>query len=314
MSWDQFILDVQGSLPERLEALFDHQRKNFALFRQGEAGLATARSKSLYHKESQIIVQANPGRRKSTHARVDARSVSERPCFLCPGSMPADERGIDFGNFIILPNPYPVLDRHCTIPVREHVPQLLDGRIPDMLSLTRALGPGMLVFYNGARCGASAPDHFHLQACTKEGVPLFAHPGVTGVQDGVSVVESFARSMLLFAETDTNRLVELIGHAIDALRRLNPGPDEPMFNLLASFEADRFLGALFPRRRHRPERFFAAEEKRLAISPAALEMAGVLVVAEADHFGRVDEDVALSIYEEVSIERERFELLARELT
>lgn len=32
--------------------------------------------------------------------------------------------------------------------------------------------PGYTIFYNGAKCGASAPDHFHFQAAQQKDIPF----------------------------------------------------------------------------------------------------------------------------------------------
>ena len=177
MNWTDKIFDTAQSeieLPGMIELLLENQRKNWPLLRTGEEWLGQTLSKILYQNRSHIIVQANPGRRKSTQAKVDPASISERPCFLCVENLPKEERGIAFGPFVLLPNPYPILPRHLTIPIREHQPQKIYGQIENMLKLTHALGSEMLVYYNGARGGASAPDHFHFQACSAHGVPLLA--------------------------------------------------------------------------------------------------------------------------------------------
>ena len=48
---------------------------------------------------------------------------------------------------------------------------------------------------------------------------------------------------------------------------------------------------------------------RLAISPATLKMAGILVLAEPDQLDQVDAAAARRIYAEVSLDAERFAAL-----
>jgi ATP adenylyltransferase/5',5'''-P-1,P-4-tetraphosphate phosphorylase II len=226
--------------------------------------------------------------------------------------MPAEERGIAWGDYVIAPNPYPILPLHVTIPHREHTPQRLAGRVGDLLELAAAAGPEFVVFYNGPRCGASAPDHFHFQACAAAGLPAFEEwPDATGHERRGRT--AFGRSMLLAAsenagavEADVNRVLELLADE-------SPGDVEPMVNLLATRRGKRVMAALFPRAAHRPSCYFAEGEARLAISPAALEMAGVLVVADAEQLLRADATAARHIYQEVSIEPERFAQLISSL-
>ncbi len=303
MSWERIILDTaapDASLLPYVDSLFAHQRLNWEAFRVGEAALSDVKTRELHDGDARVIVQSNPGRHKSTHAKVDQASIARRPCFLCPENIPPDEKGIGWGDLVILPNPHPILRRHCTIPSRDHRPQRLSGEIDTLLTLARAVGPEMLAFYNGARCGASCPDHFHFQACDGTGVPVLDELVSAGIADSMPVsFSSFGRSMIVYSGEDGDLVETQIRRTIAAL----PAEEyeEPMFNVIASFCDGRYVAVLFPRSVHRPASYFEQEPVRIAISPAALEMAGILVVAEPDHFDRVDAGVARRIYEEVSL-------------
>lgn len=108
-------------------------------------------------------VQFNPARAVSTAAKTDARSIAARPCFLCKANRPAEQMHLDWEDMEILVNPFPIFPGHLTIAAKTHQPQSMLGRAGQMRRLSRAL-PGYTVFFNGARCGASAPDHMHFQA------------------------------------------------------------------------------------------------------------------------------------------------------
>jgi hypothetical protein len=310
MSWEQIIFrTVQPGtdLSDPIEELLRYQRENWNLFRQGEESLAGMRTNDFSDGGARIVVQANPGRRKSTHAKVDPDSISRRPCFLCAENIPSPERGIAFGDLVILPNPYPVLRRHFTIPAREHVPQRLEGRMADMLDLAKALGPGMMVFYNGPRCGASAPDHFHFQACTAAGVPLLENLPPEGKRQ----LQSFGRRLLVCSDRRAEKIAEFVSRVLE---HLPAGDPEPLVNVLAVYREGCYLTFLWPRSKHRPACYFGQGDERIAVSPASMEMAGILVVAEPDHFDRVDRGTAISIYEEVSLDAGEFEKLAEAVT
>jgi hypothetical protein len=285
--------------------MFAQQRENWPLLRDGITALGQAKSRVLEYEGAQVVLQANPGRRASTHAKVDAKTIARRPCFLCPENFPTEERGIAFGELVILPNPFPVLPKHCTIPDRKHTPQRLAGRISTMLELARAIGPDMLVFYNGPRCGASAPDHFHFQACDAASIPLLGELPALEDSSVCTTHHSFGRCMLVFSDRHAERMQGQIHQAVDAWRQQSGATGtaadaEPMLNLLALFRDGRHICVLFPRVAHRPACYFADGPNKIAISPATLEMAGLLVVAEPDHFDRVDATIARQIFEEVS--------------
>src|ERR1019366_2433873 len=55
-----------------------------------------------------------------------------------------------------------------------HTPQLIRDSFAALLQLTRDLGSRYTVFYNGPKCGASAPDHLHFQAGNRSHLPIDA--------------------------------------------------------------------------------------------------------------------------------------------
>jgi ATP adenylyltransferase/5',5'''-P-1,P-4-tetraphosphate phosphorylase II len=240
--------------------------------------------------------------------------VSQRACFLCAENIPAEERGIRFGDLVILPNPHPILPRHLTIPVREHHPQRLVGRVENLLDLAKAVGPDMLVLYNGARCGASAPDHFHFQACSALGVPLLEETTEIVQKDALLHLSGFGRRILICCDRRADKTRYYIDRILEVLSSFQGDDHEPLINIIVVYRNERYCVFVFPRAKHRPECYFAEGNSRISVSPAALELAGVIVVAEEEHFDRVDEETAFSIYQEVSLEEDRFAKLVETVT
>ncbi len=156
-----------------------------------------------------------------------------------------------------------------------------------------------------------APDHFHFQAGDTSAVPLFSH---LPVSNQVQAISSFERRILVSNYRNLDDASRHIRQVLEAWSGMSPNDDEPLVSVLSLFREGRFLTAVFPRAKHRPKCFFAEDLSRIAISPAALEMAGILVVAEPGHFDKVDQQTIISIYQEVSLDRERFAELARVVT
>ncbi len=311
MSWDNILQNDQPTRPlkQRIDDLFAQQRTTWPALRDGEAALAQLQRKTLVSDGTSVIVQVNPARRRSTLANTDAKAIAARACFLCPENMPAEERGVAFEDLVLLPNPFPVLPLHCTIADREHRPQRISGRIATFLHLAHDIGPEMVALYNGPRCGASAPDHFHLQAARADQIPILTQlPSIAGSRAAVAHA-SFGRNMLLFNGTNAPEVATNIERSIDALGRIEATTGEPMLNLLAHFQAGQYMVVLFPRAAHRPACYFATGPDQLLISPAVLEMCGILVTTEPEHFARIEARTARAIYEEVSINSERIERL-----
>jgi hypothetical protein len=317
MSWDRILQNDAADgepLRRRIDALFAQQRATWPALCAGEASLQHLDTKRLTSGGAWIVVQVNPGRRLSTHAKTDTQSIAARPCFLCPQNMPLEERGVAFEDFVVLPNPHPILPFHCTIADREHRPQQLAGCIDALLRLAAEIGPDLAALYNGPRCGASAPDHLHFQAASAARIPLLSQLATQAEGHCRSAHNDFGRSMLVVVSPHAADVQADIEQSIELLRRLLQADDEPMLNLLVHFNSDRYVAVLFPRRAHRPACYFAEGCDRIAVSPAVLEMAGLLVTTEPDHFERIDAATARSIYEQVSLESSSFERLAAQTT
>jgi hypothetical protein len=301
------------SLPYQIDALFEQQRTTWKLFRHGEESLKSITTRTLTIDNSPVIVQANPGRSISTNAHVDPASISKRPCFLCPDALPGAERGIAYGSFIFLPNPYPIVPKHMTIAFHRHDRQEISGHLNDFITLTTAAGPEMFLLYNGPRCGASAPDHMHFQTAESSSIPLFNELKRRSLPERMAPFTIGGRNLFAGRFSDSASAVQSLDTLIGTYARLRGDTREPMLNIVARYENGSITAALFPREKHRSACYFAPEDERLSISPAAIEMAGIIVVADVNHFSRVDETVASAIYQEVTINASLFHQLTEEI-
>ena len=313
--------NTDESLPARVGALLAHQKETWPALREGYDALSRIETKRLEFDGSTVVVQHNPGRIRSTAAAVDATSVQARRCFLCGENLPDEEKGIPYlDDLVILCNPFPVLDRHLVIAHRDHVDQRIEGRVATLLMLARDLGDDYFVLYNGPECGASAPDHFHLQALSRAGLPIVETlaENEPSPEHDCDICSDFTKGQFeLFTLGDAGRsvivfrggsLVELtlwVERVIAALAQATTSPEsrkEPKLNLVGYCERGVWTVLLFPRARHRPTCFFAEEPDRMLVSPGAVDMAGVVVVPEHSHFERLGAREVEAIFTEVSLE------------
>ena len=157
---------------QTIHNLLTEQLVSWETARNNYAALSGVQVKELNVNGILYKVQFNPARIVSSGAKVDAKSIKERKCFLCPANLPAEQKGIPFeGHYNILVNPFPIFPRHLTIPETAHVNQRISPRFGDMLDLAQQL-TDYTIFYNGPKCGASAPDHAHFQAGNKGFMPI----------------------------------------------------------------------------------------------------------------------------------------------
>jgi hypothetical protein len=258
-------------------------------------------------------VQFNPARIVSSGAKVDAKTIKERKCFLCPANLPAVQKGVPFKeHYNILVNPFPIFPRHLTVPEQAHVDQRIANRMEDMLDLAQAL-TDYVIFYNGPKCGASAPDHAHFQAGNKGFLPIekdwrnqIAGKVADYEQATLWYMNDAPRATLVIESTSKENAV----HVFDIIYRsltVKPGEEEPMMNVLALYEDEKWVVFVFPREKHRPACYTAEGEANLLSSPASVDLGGVFITpVEKDFLKITAEDVA-QILSEVCVSASDFE-------
>lgn len=227
----------------------------------------------------EVTVMHNPARILSTAAKVDKASIAARRCFLCDENRPLQQNHLDWKEYRMLVNPYPILPCHLTITAQKHRPQSIHGAISDMVQLSCML-PAFAIFYNGAACGASAPDHFHFQAVKKCHLPMF---GTAVMPFGI---------IRLKGEMATQQCVDSV------LNKLPKSDEEtePKVNIFCTAENSIPEITIIPRRRHRPD-FYG--EDGMVISPASIDLAGVIVAPRRQDYERVNAATIENIYSQL---------------
>jgi len=311
---------INGSFQDRVHALLSQQVRDWDLARNNYSGLKRVMRRPLDKPEdADFYVQCNPARIRSSAAKVDARSIRERPCFLCEKHLPAQQRWVEFGReYLILVNPFPIFPRHLTIPVRTHEDQLIAGRMDDMLQLAKAL-EDFVVFYNGPRCGASAPDHFHFQAGNKGFLPVERMRQDAGKllrqNDHVDIraMEQYHRRIIMLRSSDKQALAGCFEQIYDFLKPLQPDQPEPMLNILAGYHAPEWQVLVLPRKEHRPWQFHAQGDEQVMLSPASVDLGGVLVTPREKDYARMDLALMEDIFAQVCIDAANWDDLLNEL-
>ena len=297
-----------------IDRLFTRQLRDWSVAGANYAALAGALMRSLSVGESTVVLQYNPERRRSSAASIDRASLSRRQCFLCREHQPARQKAILWGDrYKIQVNPYPIFSRHLTIADLQHVPQQLSGRVGDMLALARDL-PGLVVFYNGPQCGASAPDHAHFQAGARDEMPLcgeIVHATTHLLADSdegfIGYVDTLGRR-LFTVETSTQRAAERYALRLLDLLPVPDGASEPMVNVLCWWDSsDRsWRMVIFARRKHRPA-CYGEGEGRLLLSPASTEMGGLWAIPELKDYDTLTADQIKALYDELCLSPRDFE-------
>lgn len=301
--------------------LFESQFGEWSLARENYRQLDDVRVRKIAFKYYDITVQFNPGRITSSAAKVDARSIEARPCFLCEKNRPTEQRGIAFeGGYVILINPFPIFPRHLTIVSEHHTPQRIAGSFPDMLRMAEAL-PGYVIFYNGPQCGASAPDHLHFQAGGRGFLPAeqdFTNPLLCRKVASFSGTElwlwsDYGRGIMTLAGSDSKALAGIFSIFHDRLAFSQPERPEPMLNILAYRSGEKLIAHIMPRKVHRPACYFAEGDEKILLSPAAVDLGGVFITPREADFNRISASDITGILNEVCLDENEIEKLTENL-
>ena len=299
------------TMPESpLQRYFDRQIELWDDVRQRYRELSNVKTRELNIGTSTVVLQWNPARVVSTGAKIDRQSVSERPCFLCAQNRPQQQlkRTID-GRWELLVNPFPILPMHFTLPTLKHTPQAIKGMYGEIYRLLTDY-PELVVLYNGPKCGASAPDHAHLQAGIPKGLPLldswqrWSRELTTVValsaDDDISVINGYPCPALIIRSRSANAGERLFLQLYAALP-CHEDETEPMMNIVAWRNGDEYLSVVFPRAKHRPDCY-----GDILVSPGAIDMAGLIITPREEDFQRLTAEKALGILCEVSLPQEAF--------
>jgi len=285
---------------EKIEALFERQVSAWPMLAKGVEGLERAETRRVRIDWYEVFVRHIPHRVSSTTAAVDRDSIERRPCFLCTANLPAEEEGLKFSDDLtIYCNPFPIIDHHLTITHREHRAQRIAGNVGGMLDLAVVL-PGHFVIYNGPECGASAPDHLHFQAGSRN---LFPIEKDSARASGFTL-PGYGRNVFVIGGRDRSAMIDQVERAIDLLAAVTAKRGEPMINIAVFHERGKWIAYLFPRGKHRPKAFQTGE---LTVSPAAIDLCGIFVVPFARDFEKISGADIAAIFREVTLPDEQFQ-------
>ncbi|MGL4993072.1 MAG: DUF4922 domain-containing protein [Bacteroidales bacterium] len=307
------------SSSDDIRALLEQQCSSWSLPRANFEALNGVQQKSIKVNGFTFAVQFNPARIQSSSAKVDNKSISERKCFLCLNNLPSEQKGLNFicndRSYMVLCNPFPIFKQHFTIPDKEHVDQLISSRVGDMLALASKY-EDFLFFYNGPKCGASAPDHMHFQAGNKGFLPIekdfgyyLSNSSATIISKGGVEIDTFydyPAKNIIFRSTDSSLLELEFERFMQELAILMPQEVEPMVNILCWRDADQLILVVFPRKMHRPSQFYAQGEDNILISPASVDLGGVFITPQEKDFLKISGSDIEDILSQITITEEMF--------
>jgi len=307
------------------ELLLKIQLNDWSELAEGYNKLNTVKIKSFLFDGFQIKLQLNSGRMKSTSAEVGDDAIKKRSCFLCADNLPIEQKGIKLlDKYILLCNPYPVFPNHFTLAAITHRQQEIKSSFIDLLLLSRMFSEKHTIFYNGPKCGASAPDHLHFQAGTKRFLPIENNIHSMLIKNGeeiirgealsVTAVDDGLRRFIGYETKDENILQNSFERFYNIYSIIVSDDEEPMMNIICNYEKEfgwRII--IFLRSKHRSSHYYYDNEENIMVSPAAIDLGGVCITPVEKDFVRIDKETLIDVFKEVSLQRSEYEKLVNAL-
>ncbi len=285
---------------------------------EGVGMLDAVRIRDLHCAGFDVRLQFNPKRIVSSGAKVDAASIKVRKCFLCVEHLPEAQQGILYReNFLILCNPMPIFRQHFTISHVRHIPQAVEEFILEFLSFGKDLSPHFTVFYNGPKCGASAPDHMHFQASPAGTIPVeidarnperrVLRKKLAGVD--IYLLKQYGREVIVLEGKIEQEMEQVFLRITTAMRKVMNTLEEPLMNVLCSYAEGSWRIIVFPRTKHRPDVYFREGDDKILVSPAAVDIGGLVITPVEKDFVSVSEKLMEQIFREVSVAPETLDAI-----
>ena len=196
-----------------------------------------------------------------------------------------------------------------------------------MMEITSQLKE-MFVFYNGPKCGASAPDHMHFQAGSRGVVPLerdwnkLYKPNLSRIwpiseeeyleavkmdmvadSTGVFSLRNYLCPGIVII-TRTPHANKVLFEKVYRSLPINEDEYEPMMNIMAWSQSnaadgyERIVSVILPRTKHRPACYFKEGKEQVMVSPGSLDMGGMIITPRKEDFDQMNAELAKSIIQE----------------
>lgn len=318
-----------------LKAFFNDQLSCWPLACNNFRALKNVEVRDMTIGGLQVKLQFNPARIISSAAKTDDKSLNARKCFLCSHNRPQEQIFLKFDGrkgkkYDILVNPYPIFPEHFVIAINHHTGQSIWKRFVDIEDLARKY-QGYTFFYNGQKCGASAPDHHHFQACTSGLMPLEnavdkafeqLQKGqaatnmeyLTSVKDAdVYHYKGFTNGVFALRADTSKSAAKLFYRLLDSAPLVD-GDAEPRINLFVWFKSGQYRAIVVFRTSHRSHHYFSEGADHLTMSPGCADMGGVFIVPCKEDYDKIDERLLTEMLTEVSVTSEVETLIKQRLT
>jgi hypothetical protein len=111
----------------------------------------------------------------------------------------------------------------------------------------------------------------------------------------------YLRGIITLKGSDKEKLGTVFNHFYKRFSDFQPVKPEPMINILAYFYSGYWVVHIIPRKLHRPTQFFALDTSQILLSPAAIDLGGVIITPREEDYNRIEASDIADIFSQVCL-------------
>lgn len=303
---------------DRCNKMLEEQKSSWAFLKSNYENLAKIQTREFSFDDFVVKVQYNPDRTISSSYDLTDKV---KKCGLCLENLPQEQNGLIYNkHFIIFSNPDPIFQEHFIISKKNHMPQTIIGNFAEFLEISRALGKYYTTFYNGPKCGSSTPDHMHFHSATKQRIPIeyefdkmvgkLSRTVISNGKIEVRFFEEHLRYFISFESRDKGELLYAFKTFINAFKKISPHQNEPLINLISSYQEGIWRLLIFPRQQ---TQLSSEKKNQPPTNLTAIDMGGLFISPNEEYFNKITKDDVVDIFKHVTLTKEYFEFLRKKI-
>jgi hypothetical protein len=114
----------------------------------------------------------------------------------------------------------------------------------------------------------------------------------------------YSRRVVALISSDRSEAEFTFNKIYDFLESSLPSSEEPLMNILTWQSAGKWIILIFPRKMHRPWQYFETGDRQILLSPASIDMGGVLIIPRKEDYEKITRSDIEDIFKQVCVDDE----------
>ena len=126
--------------------------------------------------------------------------------------------------------------------------------------------------------------------------------------------KGYLRGIITLKGMNRKEMTGIFDRIYTGMAEIQTGKPEPMLNIIAYSESGEWIIHILPRKLHRPAQFIREGSDKMLVSPASVDLGGVIITPREEDFNHLNRERITDIFTQVCFdENELIELVKRYL-